>query len=141
MQFVADASMMLSWCFEDESTAWTDELLDRLRSGDRITVPAHWPTEISNGLLMALRRKRIQPGRPELFWDELAVFPIEIEPPLSPDRAKAVLTLCQQHGLTVYDAAYLELAKRKGIPLATFDSALRKATPLESVELVAHSSG
>jgi hypothetical protein len=68
---------------------------------------------------MALRKKRIQPGRPELFWDESAVFPIEVEPPLSPDRAKAVLTLCQQHGLTVYDAAYLELAKRKGIPLAT----------------------
>jgi hypothetical protein len=48
------------------------------------------------------------------------------------------LTLCQQHGLTVYDAAYLELAKRKGISLATFDSALRKAAPLESVELVAY---
>jgi predicted nucleic acid-binding protein len=104
MQFVADASVTLSWCFEDEAAAWTDALLDRLRNGDQIAVPAHWPMEISNGMLMALRRKRIQPGRPELFWDELAVLPIEVELPLSPEHAKAVLALCQQHGLTVYDA-------------------------------------
>lgn len=138
MQFVADASITLAWCFEDEATAWTDNLLDRLRNGDKILVPAHWPTEISNGLLMGLRRKRIQPGRPALFWDELAVLPIEVKPPLSPDRAKAVIALSEQHGLTVYDAAYLELAKVEGIPLATFDSALLKAAPLEGVELVAH---
>jgi predicted nucleic acid-binding protein len=96
-------------------------------------VPAHWPTEISNGLLMALRRKRIQSGCPELFWDELAVLPIEVEPPLSPNQAKATLSLCGQYGLTVYDAAYLELAKRKGLALATLDSALIKAAPLEGV--------
>ena len=133
--FVADASVTLPWCFEDEATAWTDGLLDRLRSGGQIVVPAHWPTEISNGILMALRRKRIQPGRSELFWDELAILPIEIEPPLSPINAKAVLALCEKHGLTVYDAAYLELAKRKGLPLATLDSALLKAAPLEGVSL------
>ena len=138
MQFVADASITLAWCFEDEATAWTDSLLDRLRNGDKILVPAHWPTEISNGLLMGLRRKRIQPGRAALFWDELAVLPIEVKPPLSPDHAKAVIALSEQHGLTVYDAAYLELAKLEGIPLATFDSALLKAAPLEDVELVAH---
>ena len=93
MQFVADASVTLAWCFEDEATAWTDGLLDRLRNRDQIVVPAHWPTEISNGMLMALRRKRIQPDRPELFWDELAILPIEVESPLSPGRAKAVLAL------------------------------------------------
>ena len=69
MQFVVDASVTLTWCFEDEATTWTDGLLDRLRNGDQIVVPAHWPTEISNGMLMALRRKRIQPDRPALFWD------------------------------------------------------------------------
>ena len=61
MQFVADASVALSWCFEDEADAWTDGLLDRLRSEGQIIVPAHWPTEVSNGMLMGLRRKRIQP--------------------------------------------------------------------------------
>lgn len=136
MHFVADASVTLSWCFEDEATARTDSLLDRLRNGDQIIVPAHWPTEISNGMLMALRRKRIQPDRPALFWNELAALPIEVEPPLSLNQVKAVLTLCQQHGLTVYDAAYLELAKRKELPLATLDSALLDAAPLENVALV-----
>jgi predicted nucleic acid-binding protein len=136
--FVADASVTLPWCFQDEATAWTDSLLDRLRVGDRIVVPAHWPTEVSNGLLMALRRKRVQSGRPELFWDELAVLPIDVEPPLTPSQAKSVLVLCQRRGLTVYDAAYLELAKRKGLPLATQDSDLLKAAPLEGVLLIAH---
>lgn len=135
--FVADASVTLPWCFEDEATAWTDGLLERLRGGDRIVVPAHWPTEISNGLLMALRRKRIQPGRPELFWEELAVLPIDVELSLTPGQSKATLALCTQYDLTVYDAAYLELAKRKGLPLATQDSALLKAARLEGVALIA----
>jgi predicted nucleic acid-binding protein len=114
--FIADASVVLPWCFPDEADSWTDSLLERLRGGDRIAVPAHWPTEISNGLLMGLRRKRIQPGGAELFWDDLAVLPIDVEPPLAPKQAKDVLALCQRHGLTVYDAAYLELAKRTGLP-------------------------
>jgi predicted nucleic acid-binding protein len=65
--------------------------------------------------------------------DELAILPIDVEPPLSPDQAKTVLALSQKHGLTVYDAAYLELAKRKGFSLATMDSALITAAPLEGV--------
>jgi predicted nucleic acid-binding protein len=134
--FVADASVTLPWCFQDEATAWTDGLLDRLRGGDRIAVPAHWPTEISNGLLMGLRRKRIPPGRPQLFWDQLAILPIDVEPPLTSVQAKAVLTLCEVHGLTVYDAAYLELAMRKGLPLATQDSDLVKAAQLEGASMV-----
>ena len=135
--FIVDASASLPWCFEDEATPWTDGLLERLRTGDRIQVPAHWPTEISNGMLVALRRKRIQPGRPELFWDELSILPIEVEPPLSPAQAKAVLSLSEKYGITVYDAAYLELAKRKGLPLATLDKDLISAAPQESVLLVA----
>ena len=131
--FIADASATLPWCFEDEATAWTDHLLDRLRAGDRIMVPAHWPTEVSNGMLVALRRNRIQPGRPELFWDALAALPIEVEPPLSPLQAKVVLGLCAQHGLTVYDATYLELAKLKGLPLATLDADLISAASAEGV--------
>lgn len=134
--FIADASVTLPWCFEDEATDWTDSLLNRLRAGDRIVVPAHWPTEISNGMLIALRRKRIQPGRPELFWDALAVLPIEVEPPLSPLQAKAILVLSAQRGLTVYDATYLELAKRKGLPLATLDTDLIRAAAEEGVPLV-----
>jgi hypothetical protein len=84
-----DASVTLPWCFEDEASAWTDGLLDRLQSGDQIAVAGHWPTEISNGMFTALRRKRIQlqPEHPELFWDQLAILPIEVGPPLSPPDA------------------------------------------------------
>ncbi len=134
--FVADASITLPWCFEDEATVCTESMLDRLRGGNQIMVPAYWPVEISNGMLTALRRKRIQPGRSELFWDQLSVLPITVEPPLSPKQAKTVFALCEHHGLTVYDGAYLELAKRKGLPLATLDTALLKAAPLEGVVLL-----
>jgi predicted nucleic acid-binding protein len=134
--FIADASVTLPWCLQDEATLWTDSLLDRLRTGDRIAVPAHWPTEISNGLLMGLRRNRIQPGVPAQFWDNLAVLPIDVEPPLTPGQAKDVLVLCEKHGLTVYDAAYLELAKRKGWPMATQDGDLLKAAQIEGIVLL-----
>jgi predicted nucleic acid-binding protein len=134
--FVVDASVALAWCFEDEATNWTDGLLDRLRRGDEIAVPAHWPTEISNGLLFAVRRKRIKSDQPALFWDELARLPIEIEPPLTPLQAKAILALSEKHTLTVYDAAYLELAQRRHLPLATLDSELRTAASAEVVVLL-----
>jgi len=134
--FVADASATLAWCFEDEANSWTDGLLDRLQHGDRIVVPAHWPTEILNGLLVASRRKRIKPGQPTLFWDELARLPIETEQPLTVMQAKAVLALSEKHGLTVYDAAYLELAFRRQLPLATLDADLRNAAQVEGAALL-----
>jgi predicted nucleic acid-binding protein len=125
--FVVDASAALAWCFEDEASSWTDGLLERLRQGDRIVVPAHWPTEILNGLLVASRKKRIKTGQSALFWDELARLPIETEPALTAIQAKAVLAMGEKHGLTMYDAAYLELAHRRELSLATLDTDLRKA--------------
>jgi len=86
--FVVDASAALAWCFEDEASSWSDRLLERLRQGDQIV--AHWPTEISNGLLVASRRKRIKAGQPALFWDELARLPVEVEAALSAPQAKIV---------------------------------------------------
>jgi predicted nucleic acid-binding protein len=134
--FVVDASAALAWCFEDEANSWTDGLFERLRHGDRIVVPAHWPTEILNGLLVAERRKRIKPGQSALFWDELARMTIETEPPLTAIQAKTVLTLAEKHTLTVYDAAYLELAHRRQLPLGTLDADLRKAAQIEGVALL-----
>lgn len=134
--FVVDASAALAWCFEDEATSWTDGILDRLRQGDRIVVPAHWPAEILNGLLVASRRKRIKTGQPALFWEELARLPIETEPALNAIQAKVVLALGEKHGLTVYDAAYLELAQRRQLSLATLDTDLRQAAQVEGVTLL-----
>jgi predicted nucleic acid-binding protein len=134
--FIADASATLPWCLKDEETAWTLSLLHRLGQGDAILVPAHWPTEMSNGLLMATRRNRIPPGRAALFWDELAILPITVEPPVSPTQAKSILTLAEQHALTIYDATYLELALRHSLPLATLDRALIRAAQTANVTLI-----
>jgi len=134
--FVVDASVALAWCFEDEANTWTDGLLERLHRGDRIVVPAHWPAEILNGLLVASRRKRIKPDQPVLFWDEFARLPIETEPALTSSQAKSVLALAEKHTLTVYDAAYLELAQRRNLSLGTLDTDLRKAAQAEGVALL-----
>ena len=133
---VVDASVTLSWCFEDERSSWTDTILDRLGRGDRTTVPAHWPTEVTNGLLTGIRRQRIRSGRAEQFWDELSVLPIDVEPGLSAQQARATLALSQQFELTAYDAAYLELAIRRGLPLATLDAALSRAATGSGVRLI-----
>ena len=97
--------------FEDEATNWTEAFLERLRQGDRIIVPAHWPTEVANALLIAARRRRIKPEQAQALWDELARLPIDIGPALSTARGKDVLALGEKHNLTVYDAVYLELAR------------------------------
>jgi predicted nucleic acid-binding protein len=134
--FIVDASAALAWCFEDEASSWTDGLLERLRHGDRIVVPAHWPAEVSNGLLVALRRKRVRPGQPALILDEFARLPIETEPALTALQAKTILALSEKHSLTVYDAAYLELAQRRNLPLGTLDDDLRKAGQVEGIVLL-----
>jgi predicted nucleic acid-binding protein len=134
--FVVDASAALSWCFEDEAGSWSDGLLDGLSRGDRIVVPAHWPTEILNGLLVASRRKRIKEGQPALYWDELARLPIEVEAPLTAAQGKIVLAFAEKHNLTVYDAAYLELAHRRQLAIGTLDTDLRKAAQAEGLTVL-----
>ena len=132
--FVADASATLPWCFADEATSATEALLDRLRGGEVAVVPAHWPTEVMNGLLMALRRNRIDPEKVTRFAHALAALPIRIEPP--PSDWDAIIRVAIRHQLTVYDAAYLELAQRTGLPLASLDGDLRKVAPAAGVALV-----
>jgi predicted nucleic acid-binding protein len=124
------------WCFEDEATDWSADLLQRLIQGDRITVPAHWPTEVSNALLLATRRSRITLATAKQFWDELALLPIHIESSVTPAEAKTILDLCVQHRLPFYDATYLELALKLAPPLATLDEALQEAGRNTGVTIV-----
>lgn len=136
MGFVADASATLPWCFEDEATVETEALLERLRGGEPAVVPAHWPAEIMNGLIMAGRRGRIDPERITRFARDLEALPIRIEPPLAPAVWGAVIRIATSYQLTVYDAAYLELAKRTRLPLASLDGDLRKAALAAGVILL-----
>jgi predicted nucleic acid-binding protein len=134
--FIPDASATLPWCFEDEATAWTEALLNRLAGGERIVVPAHWPLEVTNGLLMAVRRGRGLRDRVWRFIDDLQGLSLHIEPPLSTMFWAGVLELAEQYRLTAYDAAYLELAQRTGLPLATLDEELQTAAATAGVPLL-----
>ena len=136
MPFVVDASATLPWCFPDEATPSTEALLDRVAAGEQAIVPAHWLTEVSNALLMAIRRRRIDLIRAERFLDKLAALKIAIEPPVSMSQAQTTLALSIKHNLTFYDAGYLDLVIRTALPLATLDGALIKAARAEGISIV-----
>lgn len=138
MPFVLDASMTLTWCFEDEATSQTDAVLDRLAE-DSAVAPSLWEREVVNVLLLAERHGRITESQTARFVALLSQLPIHINP-ADPDMG-AVLAAGRHHGLTAYDAAYLVLAEREGIPLATVDGKLRMAAQAAGVPLVAGGSG
>ena len=134
--FVPDASLPLTWCFEDEAMAKTDALLRRLKEGDEASVPAHWPIEVTNGLLMAVRRRRISAEKANRFIEDLGSLPIKVEEESPLRRATGVFLLAEQYRLTAYDAAYLDLAIRAGLPLASLDDELRGAALAAGVPLL-----
>jgi predicted nucleic acid-binding protein len=111
--FVIDASSTLPWCFADEATEATNALLTRLKAGDEAIVPAHWPAEVANALLMAIRRKRIPFEDVHRFLEDLEVLPIRVDTSAMNQIRAGVFPLAEQYELTVYDAAYLELAIRE----------------------------
>jgi predicted nucleic acid-binding protein len=133
--FVVDNSVVMSWCFQDQSNSYADSVLDRLADSSA-TVPSVWALEVVNVLLAAERRKCISQTDSERFINLLAQLPIFIEYE-SPARAmKDLLGLGRAHRLSSYDAAYLDLAIRKGLPLATLDKNLRTAAKAEKLSLV-----
>jgi predicted nucleic acid-binding protein len=134
--FVVDASATLPWCFADEATTATNALLARLRTGDEAIVPAHWALEVANALLIAVRRKRISPLDADQFLQDLEFLPIRIDTTTKSQVRTGAFPLAEQYGLTVYDAAYLELAIRQGLPLATLDDDLRKAAGVAGTLLI-----
>ena len=124
--FVLDASVTVAWCFDDESTPAAWALLDRLRTTPG-HVPALWELEIGNILLGAERRRRITQARAALFLGILGELDIRVDPDLPGRAFRDVLPLARAQRLTTYDATYLELAMRLGLPLATKDAALVRA--------------
>ena len=135
-RLVPDASATLTWCFEDEAMPWTDALLADLRAGGEAIVPAHWPAEVANALLTAVRRGRISREKANRFFVDLRAMPIRIDPQSDEGVFDRVFKLADQYSLTIYDAGYLELAIREGLPLATLDNDLRKAARASGVPLV-----
>jgi predicted nucleic acid-binding protein len=123
---VVDASVALAWCFPDEGSNEADRMLASLK-GLVIWVPAVWSLEIANAILVGERRKRLKQPDITRFIALLESLPITQDRQTVSENVRNLLPLGRVHGLSAYDAAYLDLAIRHNAPLATLDTDLQKA--------------
>jgi predicted nucleic acid-binding protein len=124
-QFVVDNSVVMSWCFKDETNNYADTVLDMLIESAAV-VPSIWPLEVVNVLILAERKKRLSESDSIRFLTLLSQLPIVVEYE-RPDMMKELLALARSNNLSSYDASYLDLAMRKGFPIATLDNKLIEA--------------
>jgi predicted nucleic acid-binding protein len=125
-EIVIDASVALAWCFPDEASDYADSVLFAVED-QSVIVPAIWALEVANALLVGERRKRIRPLEIRRFVELVSGLSIVEDRQLFSNTVGNVLPLAKEHGLSAYDAAYLDVAARRDIPLATLDSTLEKA--------------
>ena len=135
MSLVLDASMTLAWVYLDETTEAVVQAFEALRE-DGAWVPALWRLEVANVLQMNVNRGRHRATFRDAALAELALLPIHLDVETDRHAWGETLRLAERHGLTVYDAAYLELALRRKILLATLDRQLRAAAASNGVELL-----
>ena len=123
---VIDASVAVAWCFEDEASPEADRILDRVRvHGAR--VPALWYLEVANVLRQAERRKRISPAGTAARLELLSHLPITADASSATRAWSEILDVARSQTLTVYDAAYVELAMRLALPIASRDREVNSA--------------
>lgn len=134
--FVLDASVTLSWAFEDEASPYADRVVGSLGS-KRASIPPIWTLEVTNGLLSAIRRGRIELAGAMRLIGVLDRLPLEIdrESPRTTIEPR-ILDFGLTHNLSSYDASYLELAMRRGLPLATRDARLAQAAGVVGVSIL-----
>jgi predicted nucleic acid-binding protein len=133
--FVVDASVVLAWCFADERSDLADVAIGRLLV-DGGVAPAHWPLEISQAISSAERRRRIRSAEVPALQAMLIPLPVDVVP-VSIAQAIDLLDLARGHGLSVYDAAYVDLALSRGLGLATIDERLAAVCRTVGVPLIA----
>ncbi len=133
--FVLDASVTLAWAFREERNAYTRSVLRSLAEGAEALVPAVWPLEVGNALRVAERRERLTQADTVQFLALLQQLPIAVEPETPSRMLGEILALAREHGLSTYDASYLDLAMRQGIPLATQDEDLQRAAGRSGVTI------
>jgi predicted nucleic acid-binding protein len=135
IMLVVDASIALTWCFEDEVTEATEAIGTRVDSEGAV-VPDLWRLEVANALLLAERRGRLKRSNMEQRLELLAALPIAIDADTASRAWTDTLLLARAERLTLYDAAYLELAIRRDVELATLDRDLRRAARKMGVAVV-----
>ena len=134
-EFVLDCSVTMSWCFGDEATVYGDSVLEGLADSGALA-PSIWPLEVGNVLLAAERGGRLTAADSARFLALLGSLPIRVEETPSQGAFGDWLGLARALGISAYGAAYLELAVRKGAPLATLDKRLRGAARESEVPLL-----
>ena len=133
MNLVLDASATLAWVLDDERDRGGATL--ELLAAERATVPAHWILEVANGLKLAVRRQRLEPGEPAAILERIRILPLNVDPETAFRGWGDTLALAERLDLTTYDAAYLELAMRLDAPLATLDHDLARAARAARIKL------
>jgi predicted nucleic acid-binding protein len=126
VSFVLDNSVALTWCFEDERTPATKALLEQVAETGALA-PMLWPLEALNGLLAAERRGRLDAARRQRLAGFLGALPIKLDEETASRAWTTTVRLAERFHLSSYDAAYLELAQRHRLPLASRDRGLRAA--------------
>jgi len=126
MSVVLDSSITVAWYFADERTAAADAVLSQVTESGAV-VPSLWRLEVANALQMSVRRKRIDAAYRDASLEALRALAITIDDETNAQAWSTTLRLSDSYRLTLYDAAYLELAQRRGLPLATLDQELRTA--------------
>ena len=135
MSLVLDTSVTMAWVYADEMSRPVREVFDQVTESGA-WVPSLWRLEIANVLEMGVRRGRHDAAFLEMTLADLTLLPIQVDPDTNDRAWGATIRLAERHRLTVYDAAYLELALRRGLPLATLDRELRVAAKAEDVTLL-----
>jgi predicted nucleic acid-binding protein len=136
MSLVLDASTTLAWYFEDERSDESEDILDRVAETGAV-VPLMWRYEVANGFQTAVRRKRIDQAYRDASLAELHLLSIVVDRTGDDAIWSTTVGLADRFGLTIYDAAYLEIARRRGLPLATGDRALRQAAQALAIDILA----
>lgn len=125
-QFVIDNSVVMTWCFQDQTSKYTEAVLDRLEVSEAYA-PAIWPLEVGNVLLVAERKNILSKADVIRFLSLVQGLPIIVEQESLARMLTEILALAREHHLSAYEASYLDLAMRFGLPLATQDKALTMA--------------
>jgi predicted nucleic acid-binding protein len=133
-EFVLDGSVTMAWYFADESNDYAAAVLADLEAG-RALVPSLWPLEVANTVLVGERRKRSTEAQATAWLGILDTLSIEVERETTSHAWSSTLALARSQSLSAYDAAYLELAMRRGVPLATLDGKLRNAAQAVGVPI------
>lgn len=133
--FIADASVAIGWVHPAQATSETAAMLEAIEAGASLEVPALWPLEVANALTVLVRRRKLADEDRQTALGWLRGLPIRLDHEMASLAFSKLSELASAYRLTVYDAAYLELAERRTLALACTDGSLRKAAKQRGVRL------